>query len=365
MPLAKMHTQNKIHDKLRQTQKLEVLGTLASVIAHDLNNQITVILGNLSLSLDSVGSDSPVHDELLEAQHAAERCVEMTRGLVHLTGTVKPELKPIRLDQLMKSTERILRRVIPSTVPTRFGKNLELSIFADASQLQQVILNLAANAATGMPDQSLLELKARNGATHVTISVSVSSIGRLTDAPARQYEAFSVADASRDPRALGLARDVEIVQAHGGYIQRAHDAAGTSFLVLLPVVERPEANALRGSHASAEGTPVILVVEDEAAVRKAAVKILARKGYNLMEARDGEEAVQLFSANANDIDVVFIDLTMPGISGLEALQQMRAIRADVKAVLASGYQVEQAGAQFLPKPYSPAELVSKVEEAMG
>lgn len=363
MPLAKTHTHDKIQDKLRQTQKLEVLGTLASVIAHDLNNQITVILGNLSLSLDSVGLDNPVHDELLEAQRAAERCVEMTRGLVHLTQTVKPELKPIRLDQLMKSTERILRRVIPSTVPTRFGRNLELSIFADASQLQQVILNLAANAATGVPDQSLLELKASNGATHVSISVSVSSIGKLADSPQRQYEAFSVADASRDPQALGLARDVEIVQAHGGFIQRAHDDAGTSFLVLLPVVEHPQGKAV--SHPAAQGSPVILVVEDEAAVRKTAVRILARKGYNVMEARDGEEAVQLFSANASDIDVVFIDLTMPGISGLEALQQMRAVRADVKAVVASGYQVEQAGAQFLPKPYSPGALLTKMEEALS
>ena len=364
MRLLKNHTQEKIQDKLRQTQKLEVLGTLASVIAHDLNNQLTVVLGNLSLSLDTLGPDHPVHDEILEAQHAAQRCVEMTRGLVRLTQSVKPELKPVRLDQLMKSTERILRRVIPSTVPTRFGRNTELMVFADAPQLQQVILNLAANASMGMPDQSLLELKTRNGSTHVTISVSVSSIGKLPDLPKRRYQPFSVAEAFGDPSSLGLARDVEIVQAHGGFIERAHDGSGTAFLVSLPVADRRETNRPETSGPSTAVTPFILVVEDDDAVRKAAVKILLRKGYNVIEARDGEGAVELFSANADDIDLIFIDLTMPGISGLEALQQMRTVRSTVKAILASGYEIEQADAQFLPKPYSPAQLVRVVEQVL-
>src|SRR5438270_7444466 len=132
-----------LEHRLRKEQKLEMLGALAGFIAHDLNNELTVILGNVGMSLDSLEADDSLHEALVEAQHATKRCVEMTRALLNLGQTVKPELKPVELDQLLKGTERILRKVLPSSSPTKFAKHTHLpAIMADASQIQQVIMNL-------------------------------------------------------------------------------------------------------------------------------------------------------------------------------------------------------------------------------
>jgi len=125
--------------ELRKEQKLEMMGALAGFIAHDLNNELTVILGNVGLALDSVDEDHPLYEGLIEAQRACHRCVDMTHALLSLGQDVKPEIKPVELDQLLKATERILRKVLPTTVPTKFAKYTHLpTIMADATQIQQV-----------------------------------------------------------------------------------------------------------------------------------------------------------------------------------------------------------------------------------
>jgi two-component system cell cycle sensor histidine kinase/response regulator CckA len=168
--------------QLGKEQKLEMLGALAGFIAHDLNNELTVILGNVGLALDALDADHPLNEGLLEAQRACHRCVDMTRALLSLGQGVKPEIKPVELDQLLKTTERILRKVLPTAVPTKFAKHTHLpAIMADASQIQQVIMNLAANASRSVPEESLLEVQARNGPKFVTILISVASVGRFED----------------------------------------------------------------------------------------------------------------------------------------------------------------------------------------
>src|SRR5579863_2084727 len=163
-PRRGQESEPEFDNKLGKQQKLEMLGALAGFIAHDLNNELTVILGNVGLSLDAVEPGHAFHESLGEAQQAARRCVEMTRALLNLGQSVKPELKPVALDQLFKGTERILRRVLPSAVPARFARHAHLpTVLADASQIQQVIMNLAANASRAMPEESLLEVEAKNG----------------------------------------------------------------------------------------------------------------------------------------------------------------------------------------------------------
>jgi signal transduction histidine kinase len=177
-----------LEHELRKEQKLEMMGALAGFIAHDLNNELTVILGKVGLALDSVDEDHPLYDGLIEAQRACHRCVDMTHALLSLGQGVKPEIKPVELDQLLKGTERILRKVLPSTIPTKFAKHTHLpAIMADATQIQQVIMNLAANASRSMPEESLLEVQARNGPKFVTILISVSSVGRLPENTKRLY----------------------------------------------------------------------------------------------------------------------------------------------------------------------------------
>lgn len=350
-------------DKLRKAQKLEILGTLASGIAHDFNNQLTVVLGNVALSLDTLGPKHPVYDGLVEAQQAAQRCSEMTRGILTFSQTVKPELRPISLDQLLESTQRLLRRVIPSSISVRFEKIGHFQpILADASQLQQVIMNLAVNVRKAMPEGSLLEVKAENGPKCVMISVSDSGSGTSSEFQGHAFEPLSATAVKQGGTGLGLARDLEIVKAHGGWLDFGRSPeGGSTFRVSIPLPNRMEKTELPTP--IIDGTECILVAEDEELVRRAAVKMLQRRGYQVIEARDGEDAVQRFCEHSDEVDVVFLDLTMPKCSGLQALEQIWQIRPGTKALLASGYMVDVA-AHFLPKPYSPRQLIRKIQEVL-
>lgn len=354
---------SELNQRLRKEQKLEMLGALAGFIAHDLNNELTVILGNVGLLLDSVEADHPMYESLLESQQATHRCVEMTRALLNLGQTVKPELKPVPLDQLLKGTERILRKVLPSTVPTRFAKHAHLpTVMADASQIQQVIMNLAANAARVMPEESLLEVQVKNCPKYVTIYISVSRVDRMDENSKPMFEPLS-ATKGVESSTFGLGRDVEIVHAHRGSIDMARDENSVTFRVSLPSMSRSDQTTGR-ARTLVEGSACVLIADDEGPVRRAAVQILLRKGYNVMEASDGEEAVRVFRENTDAIDLVFLDMTMPGLSGLEALDEMRKIRPKLKALVASGYPLEIASGHFLAKPYSPLDLVRRIQEVL-
>jgi len=347
--------------ELRKEHKLEMMGALAGFIAHDLNNELTVILGNVGLALDSIDEDHPLHEGLIEAQRACHRCVDMTHALLSMGQSVKPELKTVELDQLLKSTERILRKVLPASLPTKFAKHTHLpAIMADATQIQQVLMNLAANASRAMPEESLLEVQAKNGPKYVTISISVSSVGRLPESGKRLFVPLSASKANREESTFGLGRDIEIVRAHGGSIDMARDETSVTFRMSLPSTARAEQPKGRMKTLT-EGSACVLIADDEGPVRRAAVQILLRKGYNVMEASDGEEAVRIFRENADAIDLVFLDMAMPGLSGIEALEQMREIRPKIKALVASGYPQEIETAHFLPKPYSPLDLVRRIQ----
>lgn len=337
--------------RLRNEQQLEMMGALAGFIAHDLNNELTVILGNVGLALDALDADHPLYGGLQEAQRACHRSVDMTRALLSLGQKVKPEFKPVELDPLLQATERILRKVLPTARPAKLAKHTHLpAIMADASQIQQVVMNLAANASRAMPEESLLEVQARNGPRFVTILISVSSVGRLPESAKRQYTPISVATENHGAGTFGLGRDIEIVRAHGGSIEMAREPASVTFRISLPSAAR---------RPMAEGSACVLIAEDEGPVRRAAVQILLRKGYNVLEAGDGEEALRVFKENKDAIDLVFL------ASGTAALDEMRRSNPKIKLLVATGSSREFANAHLLAKPYSPLDLVRRIQEVLS
>lgn len=327
--------------------KQQIAGALASVIAHDLNNQLTVILGDTTLALELLGHDHPAGMSLEQALQAVQRCIAMTRGLLNLSPGAKPELGPAPLDQLLAGTDRMLRRAFAGSASVRSRRDTELpQVLADTIQLQQVILNLAADAVNVVSGPCVLEVDARNGPRHVTISITASRGGNE-----RQPGLME-----RLPSAK--AREAEIVSAHGGWIDVARAHSAVTYRITLPAPNRPDAGESHG------GSACILIAEDEDQVRRAAVQVLLRKGYNVIEARNGEEAVRIFAGRATAIDLVFLDVSMPGLSGLETLDYLRKVNPNVKVLLSSGYPVE-AKAGFLAKPYSPRQLVRKLEEILA
>jgi CheY-like chemotaxis protein len=224
-------------------------------------------------------------------------------------------------------------------------------------------MTLAASAARAMPDESLLEVQAKNGPHYITITISVSSVGHLNENPKRLFTPLSPSKTNLEAGTFGLARDIEIVRTHGGSIDMARDDNSVTYRISLPAMSRSDQPAGQPKPLS-EGSACVLIADDEGPVRRAAVRILLRKGYNIMEASDGEEAVRVFSENPDEIDLVFLDMTMPGLSGLEALEQMRRIRPDLKALVASGYPVDVPG-HFLAKPYSPIGLVRRIQDVLS
>jgi two-component system, cell cycle sensor histidine kinase and response regulator CckA len=337
--------------RLRNEQQLEMMGALAGFIAHDLNNELTVILGNVGLALDSLDADHPLYEGLAEAQRACHRSVDMTRALLSLGQKVKPEFKPVELDPLLQATERILRKVLPTARPSKFAKHTHLpAIMADASQIQQVVMNLAANASRAMPEESLLEVQTRNGPRFVTILISVSSVGRLPESAKRLYVPVSAATANHGAGTFGLGRDIEIVRAHGGSIDMAREPASVTFRISLPSASR--------RRLAEGGSACVLIAEGEGPVRRAAVQILSRKGYNVIEAGDGEEALRMFKENKDAIDLVFL------ASGTAALEEMRRSQPKIKALVASSSPQGFTNAHLLAKPYSPLDLVRRIQEVL-
>jgi CheY-like chemotaxis protein len=280
----------------------------------------------------------------------------MTRALLSLGQKVKPEFKPVELDPLLQATERILRKVLPTARPAKLAKHAHLpAIMADASQIQQVVMNLAANASRAMPEESLLEVQARTGPRFVIILISVSSVGRLPETAKRLYVPISAATANHGAGTFGLGRDIEIVRAHGGSIDMAREPTSVTFRISLPAAAR---------RPLADGSACVLIAEDEGPLRRAAVQILSRKGYNVIEAGDGEEALRVFKENKDAIDLVFLDSAMPGLSGTAALDEMRRSQPKIQALVASSSPQGFTNAHFLAKPYSPLDLVRRIQQVL-
>jgi len=379
-----------MQEQLIQSQKLESIGTLAGGVAHDFNNLLTVIGGNAQLGLARLPADAPVRERLVEIEKASDRAAKLTRQLLAFSRRQQLERRSISLNETIREIMKLLRRVIGADIEVRFNAPLDLSpVFADPSQVEQVIMNLAINARDAMPaggqllietndvtlDQTYLRSHAlAKPGRYVQISVSDTGIGMDEETKAHIFEPFFTTKEVGKGTGLGLAMVYGIVKQHDGLIEVYSEVGhGTRFKVYLPVAETAMAEGVEQTQAPLRsGTETILVAEDEEPLRRLAQSVVEELGYTVMLASNGEEAVEIYAAHRRQIDLVILDVVMPRMGGHEAYQQIRLSGSDVPVIFMTGYSAEMIRGRFaenfniplLQKPYSVEVFGRKVREVL-
>ena len=383
-----------LEDQLRQAQKMEAVGRLAGGVAHDFNNVMTVILGYSAVLLQELSQDSSARYFVQEIQRAGERCAALTGQL--LAFSRKQMLHPVSLD--LHRVIRDLMALLKSLIGEHVTIVLQLDpsprwVKADAVQLEQVLLNLAVNARDAMPHGGTLTIdtsqvfpkevwgpnhEARTTRTYVRLRVHDTGTGIDAATKAKIFEPFFTTKPPGRGTGLGLSTVYGIVRQTGGYI--FVDSAvgeGAIFRIYLPEhhAEAGASQRLDGKEDPARdltGIGTILLVEDEDAVRLFSARALRNKGYQVLEARSGEAALEIVGEHLDELDLIISDVVMPRMDGPTMIKEVRSRRADLPVIFISGYAEDafrrriDAGEEvnFLLKPFTLKQLAAKVKEVL-
>jgi len=378
-----------LETQLRQSQKMEALGRLAGGVAHDFNNMLQVIKGYAEFAAGNQTDAALVSESLGQVMHAADRAAELTRHLLAFSRQRVLKRSILQLDTLVQDSLKMARRLLGEDIQLAVRvRESPPAVYADASLLEQVLINLCLNARDAMPDGGKLTIDvdtlsaddafraqcpwAKPG-LYAVIAVSDTGIGMLPEVRSRVFEPFFTTKEAGRGTGLGLSMSYGIVQQHGGMIEvESALGQGTTFRVYLPAADSQldeQADVLTAG--SSGGSETILVAEDEPSVRKLVSGVLQRMGYPVIEAQDGEEALALFAAHRGRLGLVILDMIMPRLSGRDVYQHLRKLDAEVPVLFSTGY-ADVAGEEFaqlegipvLRKPYSAAELLRAVRTAL-
>jgi two-component system cell cycle sensor histidine kinase/response regulator CckA len=371
-------------------QKFEAIGRLAGGIAHDFNNVIGAILGSAELGHEEAQNEPRLQKRFVKIRDQANWAARLTSQLLAFARRQVLQPRRINLNDLIEESIKLLRRVIGEHIEVRIvaAPNLRVAL-ADPAQIEQVLMNLCLNARDAMPDGGQLIVETQNveiGDEHSRlhtnaqpgsyIQLSVSDTGKGMDAGTaeRIFEPFFTTKEMGRGTGLGLATVYGIVKQHNGFVYvYTEPGKGTSFRVYFPassgVVEKqdrqPDLPPQRGSE-------TILLAEDNVELRELGQEMLAGLGYRVILATDGKDAIQQFKLNTNHIDLVILDVVMPGLGGPDAFREISAIRPGQRVIFITGYTSEaaeinsllEAGAVFLQKPYSRKSLSSAIRGAL-
>jgi two-component system cell cycle sensor histidine kinase/response regulator CckA len=369
-------------EQLRQVQKMEAIGQLAGGVAHDFNNLLLAVRGYSDLALQSVGDNPAAREDIHRIQDAADRAGELTRRL--LAFSRKQVLQPtvFDLNDAVLDLEPILRRLIGEHIEIETSLDPSgVHVRADASQIQQVLMNLAVNARDAMPDGGTLTIETGRGDAPAGANpgrhaiVRVKDTGHGMDAATRShvFEPFFTTKEEGKGTGLGLATVYGIVTQSGGVVTlESEPGLGSEFEVYLPAVEGPVTPRRPRSSGHVEGgTETILVTEDDAAVHELLVRILEGRGYRVLGARDADGALRISRAHGGSIDLLVTDVVLPGMSGPKLAAAMRAANPALRVLYISGYAWDtfkkdgvRPGEPFLRKPFSSLELARRVRETL-
>jgi nitrogen-specific signal transduction histidine kinase len=381
----------KLEEQLQQAQKMEAVGLLAGGIAHDFNNILSAIVGYGYLLQTKMSSDDPLRENVDQILVSADRAAEVTHSLLAFSRRQILNPKPININAMMKRFEKLLSRLIGEDIElsTHFTDKDVISM-ADAGQIEQVLLNLATNARDAMPqgghltlDTQLVELDDTfiqdqgygEPGMFAVISVSDTGSGMGHETMAKIFEPFFTTKEAGKGTGLGLAIAYGIIKQHNGYINvYSEPEQGTTFRIYLPAIKSAEEIIVPTvmEHLPLRGNETILMAEDDSALRKLFSIVLQEYGYNVILAKDGEEAIRKFMDNKDTIQLVVLDMIMPKKSGKEAYDRIKIMKPDMKTLFSSGYTADRIdkdsmlkeGYNFIMKPVSPKDLLKKIREVL-
>ena len=381
----------RLEEQLRQAQKMEAVGRLAGGIAHDFNNLLTVVTGYNDLLLANVKAADGVRGYLEEIKRAAERATDLTRQL--LAFSRKQVLAPqiLDLNAVVAGMDKMLRHVIGEDIDLATVLEPKLGrVKADPGQVEQVLMNLAVNARDAMPQGGKLTLTTANveldrtyvlrhaltaPGPYVMLAVSDTGCGMDSETLNHLFEPFFTTKEPGRGTGLGLAMVYGIVQQSGGNIWvYSEPGNGSTFKIYLPRVKESAAREepREASAVPAQGSEVVLVVEDDAAVRPLVSGLLGAHGYKVLIAPGPEEALRICADHKETIDLLLTDLVMPKMSGRQLAERLVSLRPKLKVLYMSGYTddaivhhgVLEKGTAFLQKPFTPGALARKVREVL-
>jgi two-component system, cell cycle sensor histidine kinase and response regulator CckA len=380
-----------LEGQLRQAQKMEAIGRLAGGVAHDFNNLLMVIKGHTELLLNSLPPKEPVTHKIEQIDRSADRATALTRQLLAFSRMQVLQPRAMNLNSVVDDMSKLIPRLI--------GEDIELvvkissdvgTIRADASQMEQVIMNLAVNSRDAMPkggrftiETSNVELDNLYRAAHpvvqpgkyVLLAVSDTGTGMDAETQAHIFEPFFTTKEQGKGTGLGLATVYGVVKQSGGFIWVYSELGkGTTFKIYLPRVDEPAASIPRIHIPAnlARGTETALLAEDEQDVREVAREFLESAGYTVLEAVGGDAALEASAAHSGPIDLLITDMVMPGMSGQELARKMRKLREGIRVIYMSGYSEHAAGeaakcdgaAVVLTKPFSRSTLLRTVRDIL-
>jgi signal transduction histidine kinase/CheY-like chemotaxis protein len=383
--------QRNLERRLAESQKMEAIGKLAGGVAHDFNNMLTAILGYASMIQEDASPNSAIHDQAVQIRRAAESAASLTQKLLAFSRRQVLQADPVDFRSMLGNLLPLVRGATGEDikVSTATGEDL-WPILADPVQLEQSIINLALNARDAMPHGGTLQIGARNAprpagerrfdgdvkpGDYVQVTVTDTGIGMDEGTRNRMFEPFFTTKAPGKGTGLGLATVYGFVRQCGGHIAvLSTPGRGTSIELLLPrakaqPVPQPTPTPLLDQR-SPRAIETILLAEDEEGVRRLALEALERRGYHVLTAATGEEALQRADAHDGTIHMLITDVVMPGMKGPELADRLRRMRPGIRVLLISGYAADVVTpsdlkeATLLSKPFSPATLVRAVRAAL-
>jgi two-component system cell cycle sensor histidine kinase/response regulator CckA len=377
-------------ERFAQAQKMEAVGRLAGGVAHDFNNLLTVIIAETEMAQSALGPDHPQREGLAELRKASDSAVLLTQQLLAFSRKQLVEQVVFSVNDAVADTGKMLRRLIGEDIRLEIRLASDCgSVRADRGQIQQVLTNLAVNARDAMPEGGLLSIETASTVVDAAMAASVSDLqpgpyvvlnvsdtgcGMSDDVVAKAFEPFFTTKEKGKGTGLGLATSHGIVRQAGGTIAvYSQVGVGTTFRIYLPRVDDAATVVPVAANGDVpRGSETVLLVEDEPSVRRVGVRMLRALGYDVIEARNGADALQRLDTHAGTIHLLFTDVVMPEMGGRELTERALQKRPGIKVLFTSGYtddvilqhRLAAHDVMVLQKPYSRASLAEKIRAAL-